>query len=92
MFTFDTLSFIRFKTIHLDEIKDTIDVFFEHKQLFLDAKQQLTSALKNIFADSRKPASTINKSNFNRKKIMQVIKTFTENYIEAHDAYSKYII
>lgn len=79
MFTFDTLSFIRFKTIDFEEIKDTIDVFFEHKQLFLDSKQQLTSALKNIFTDSRKPTSTINKSNFNRKKIMQVIKTFTEN-------------
>ena len=48
MFTFDTLSFIRFKTIDFEEIKDTIDVFFEHKQLFLDAKQQLTSALKTF--------------------------------------------
>jgi len=79
MFTFDTMSFIRFKTIDQAEIKTTIDVFFEHKQLFEDAKQQLISSLKNIFFDSRKADSMISPSNFNRKKVMQVIKTFSEN-------------
>jgi len=79
LFTYDTLSFIRFKTIDQNEIKKTIDVFFEHKQLFLDYKQQLTSALKNIFDDTRRPDSTISQNNFNRKKVMHVIKTFTEN-------------